>query len=478
MSSADESQERFNVSDEEPERVSLGQSLKARHISMIALGGIIGAGLFVGSSASISTTGPAIVLSYLLAGTLVVLVMRMLAEMAMIHSSSSNSFPELVRQSLGPLAGYMCGWLYWYFWVIVVPIEALAGAEIVSLYFQFIPVWAIAMILLTLLLLSNLFSVRSFAEFEFWFSLCKVSAIVIFILIAFLYVIGVIPGGSGLTNITQNQFMPRGISSVFAGVVSVIFAMTGAEIATIAAAEAEEPQTLIANLTLSIALRIIVFYVVSIFLVVAVVPWQTISPGDSPFGMALKIIGIPGSDVIMNIIVLIAVLSCLNSGLYASSRAIFTLSQYGDAPKWLTSLSQRQVPLRSLAAASAVSYLALGVSVISPQRVFLFLLNSCGATMVFLYLLISVAQLRMRRTIERQAPERLVIKMWLFPYLTITAIVAMLAVLIFMAITPGLTEQLWMSLIAAALFAALSPSARALYKRTIAAFGVKLHSQC
>jgi GABA permease len=221
------------------EENELQQGLKSRHMTMISLGGVIGAGLFVGSSAVISETGPAAVLSYLAAGLLIVLVMRMLGEMA-VANPQVGSFSEYARRAMGGWAGFSVGWLYWYFWAIVLAIEAVAGAEILQRWID-APLWLMALILMAVLTGVNLFSVKSFGEFEFWFAGIKVVAILAFILIALGFLFGIGGGDSpGLSNL--EGFAPAGGVTVLAGVVIVIFAFVGAEIVTIAAAESGEPE--------------------------------------------------------------------------------------------------------------------------------------------------------------------------------------------------------------------------------------------
>ena len=437
------------------ETVELSRSLKSRHVSMIAIGGIIGAGLFVGSSTVIQNTGPAAVVSYAIAGFIILLVMRMLSEMA-IAIEGVQTFPEFARVGLGPMAGFLSGWLYWYFWVVVVAIEAIAGAKIISDWFPMLPVWAVGVALMALLTAVNLMSARSYGEFEFWFSSLKVAAIIVFILLTAAWVFGLTSsnsGGGGFANLTAHGgFAPKGWELVLAGTTATIFSLCGAEIATIAAAESEEPAKVISRMTVSVSFRILVFYILSILLIVSIVPWTSIVPGISPFATTLKVMGYPGADVLMNAVVLVAVLSCLNSGLYVTSRALFGLAKYGDAPGWLVQVNARKVPARAILIASLFSYLALAAERLSPDQVFSFLLNSSGVTMILLYLMVSAAQLKLRTKYEAEAPERLQIRMWLHPFGTIAAIAAMAAILIFMALSPALASQLWMSLLVAAGF--------------------------
>ena len=428
----------------------LARSLRSRHVSMIAIGGIIGAGLFVGSSTSIATVGPAVVISYALAGLLVLLVMRILTEMAMVRPGL-GSFTEFVRAGLGNWAGFVSGWLYWYFWVIVVPIEAIAGANILKHWLPY-ETWQLGVMLLALMTGVNLTSTRSYGEFEFWLSSLKVAGIIAFIAIAGSYAFGLTaPDGPTFANLTsEGGFVPFGGLAIFAGVTSVIFALTGAEIATVAAAEANEPEKTIANITSSVALRILLFYVLAIFLIVSVISWKQVTPGTSPFTTALEGMNIPGAGTAMNIIVLIAVLSCLNSGLYVTSRVLFVLASRGDAPQALVKLSWNRVPARAIIAGSAFGYLAMAAAVLSPQGVFSFLVNASGALMLFIYLLLCFALIKDRKALARDGKPLPAIRMWFHPWSTYTVIVGILAVLVAMMLTPDLASQLYLSLLVTA----------------------------
>jgi GABA permease len=412
---------------------------------MIALGGVIGAGLFVGSGAVINQTGPAAVLSYLAAGLLVVLVMRMLGEMA-VANPSTGSFADYSRMALGNWAGFTAGWLYWWFWVIVLAIEAVAGAEILQRWFD-IPIWITSLVLMVLLTLTNLASVRSYGEFEFWFASIKVAAIIAFICLGAAYVLGLTGGEGGVSQLTaEGGFAPEGLGMVLTGIVIVIFAFVGAEIATIAAAESDQPKEAVTKATNSVIGRVLVFYVLSVFLIVCIVPWNSTQLGESPFVAALDIIGIAGAADIMNAIVLTAVLSCLNSGLYVASRMMFSLAHRGDAPQWTVQLNSRGVPARAILLATSVGYVSVIAAALWPETIFLWLVNSSGAVALFVYLLIAISQLRMRARLEREAPERLEVRMWGYPWLTYLVIAAIAVVIASMALVDDVRSQLWWSL--------------------------------
>jgi GABA permease len=420
----------------------LRHTLKQRHMTMIALGGVIGAGLFVGSGVVIKSAGPAAVLSFVITGLLVVLVMRMLGEMA-VALPAVGSFYEYARLAfadrprVGELAGFLTGWMYWYFWVIVVALEAVAGAGLIRFWLPDAPAWLISLGLMVALTLTNLISVRSYGEFEFWFASIKVGAILVFLLLAGAYVAGLWPGvAPSLANLTSHGgFAPNGILPILTGAVAATGFYFGAEIVTIAAAEAAEPAKAVAKATNSVITRVLLFYVGSILLVVCLVPWN--SPAmATPYVSALGAMGIGAAAQIMNAVVLTAVLSALNSGLYASSRMLFALTRRGDAPRGLAALSRNGVPIRAILLGTLFGYGAVVMSYVYPDTIFAFLVDSYGTVAIFVYLLIAVSQLRLRARLEREDPARLRIRMWAYPYLTYLAIAGMLAILVAMAFIP------------------------------------------
>ncbi|MDX2936228.1 amino acid permease [Streptomyces ipomoeae] len=415
----------------------LQAGLKNRHLSMIAIGGVIGAGLFVGSSSGIATAGPGILLSYALVGTMVVLVMRMLGEMSAANPTS-GSFSAHADRALGRWAGFSIGWLYWFFWVVVLAVEATAGAVILEGWIPAVPQWGWALIVMIVLTATNLVSVGSYGEFEFWFAGIKVVAIAAFIVIGGLAIFGLLPGveadKAGLTNLTDHGgFLPNGPGAILIGVLLVVFSFMGSEIATLAAGETENPQQAVTKSTNSIIWRIGVFYLGSIFVVVALLPWNDPSIKEKgSYVAALDSLGIAHAGQIMNFIVLTSVLSCLNSGLYTASRMAFSLGERGDAPKAFGRTNTRGVPMAAILSSVVFGFVAVIFNYFFPEGVFLFLVNSSGAVALFVWLVICFSQLRMRRIIEREAPEKLVVKMWLYPYLTWATIGLILFVLGYM----------------------------------------------
>ncbi|QIE23681.1 amino acid permease [Caballeronia sp. SBC2] len=431
----------------------LKAGLKQRHMTMIALGGVIGAGLFVGSGVVIQQTGPAAILSFLITGGLVVLVMRMLGEMA-CAMPAVGSFYEYARLAFagkrgpGKLAGFLTGWMYWYFWVIVVAVEAVAGAKLVQFWLPDTPAWMISLALLVLLTATNLISVASYGEFEFWFASIKVAAIIVFLFLGGLYVLGLWPASMHTTAVlptllSHGGFMPKGIGPVLSGAVAATGFYFGAEIVTIAAAEAQEPTKAVAKATNSVITRVLVFYVGSILLVVALVPWNSPQMA-TPYVSALSAMGIPAAANVMNAIVLTAVLSALNSGLYAASRMLFALTRHGDAPAGLAKVNRRGVPVRAILIGTVFGYASVVMSYVSPDTVFAFLVNSYGTVAIFVYVLIALSQLRLRARLERDTPQKLRVRMWCYPYLTWVAIIGMIGILVAMALIPEQRKPLWL----------------------------------
>ena len=441
----------------------LSHALRPRHVTMITIGGIIGAGLLVGSSVAISQVGPAVILSYALTGLLVLIVMRCLGEMA-VEMPHVRSFTEFARAGLGNWAGFSVGWLYWYFWAIVIPIEAIAGATILQ---QWLPYenWVIGAVLMAAMTAVNLMSAKSFGEFEFWFASIKVAAIIVFITICTAYAFGLTsPSGSTFANLTAHGgFAPFGFAAVLTGAIPVFFSMMGAEIVTIAAAESTEPAKSVARMVSGVVWRILAFYLGSIALIVTVVPWTMVKSGESPFTLALDFMGVPLAGTVMSILILTAVLSCLNASFYIASRVLYVLAVKGDAPRFLVETNSRYVPARSVWLASLVGFIGVIAAILSPGMVFGWLVKATGAIIIAIYVVICISQVRLRRAREREGKPAPVLPMWLFPWATYFAIAAMIAVLVKMALDPRMASEFWASAgsVAVALIAYFIKSRRA-----------------
>lgn len=299
------------------------------------------------------------------------------------------------------------------------------------------------------LTITNLFSVRAFGEFEYWFSLIKIVAIVLFLILAGSFVLGLLPNTTrDFSNLTAHGgFAPLGYSAAFLAVATIIFSFVGSEVVTIAAAESAESEKGVVRAVNSVIVRIMMFYVGSVFLVVMIVPWTDHQALVNPYVSALKNIGIPYADQIMNLVIVTAVLSCLNSGIYTSSRMLFALADKGDTPQSIKKLTKNGVPVRAILSCTVFGFISVAMAFISPETVFQFLLNSSGAIAIFVYLFIAISQLILRKKYEKECPERLKVKMWLYPYLTILTITAMSCIVITIAFNPATRSQLYLSIL-------------------------------
>ncbi|MFJ7156120.1 amino acid permease [Streptomyces sp. NPDC101118] len=436
----------------------LKAGLKNRHLSMIAIGGVIGAGLFVGSSGGIAKAGPAILISYALVGAMVVFVMRMLGEMA-AASPNSGSFSAYADRALGRWAGFSIGWLYWFFWVVVLAVEATAGAVILEGWIPAVPQWAWALIVMVVLTATNLASVSSYGEFEFWFAGIKVVAIGGFVIVGLLAVFGVLPGsdnpGAGFAHLTDaGGFLPNGAGAILTGVLMVVFSFMGSEIVTLAAGESEDPRRAVTKATNSVIWRIGVFYLGSIFVVLTLLPWNDKSIVEKgSYVAALDSIGIPHAGTIMEVIVLTAVLSCLNSGLYTASRMAFSLGERGDAPKSFAKVNAKGVPTAAILGSVVFGFLAVYFNYAFKDTVFDFLLNASGAIALFVWLAICFTQLKMRGILLREDPEKVTVRMWLFPWLTWATAAMIMFVIGYMFFDDGNRKVVILSTVVAAVVA-------------------------
>ncbi|MBQ1108190.1 MULTISPECIES: amino acid permease [Streptomyces] len=431
----------------------LSHGLKQRHLTMLGLGGVIGAGLFVGSGAGIAVAGPAIVVSYLIAGALAMLVMRMLGEMS-AAMPASGSFSVHAERALGRWAGFSVGWLYWFLLVVVLAVEATAAAQIAHGWVPGIEPWAWVLLFMVVFTAANLTAVKNFGEFEFWFASLKVGAIVVFLALGLLAVFGWLPDTDpvGMTNLTgQGGFLPNGWGGVVSGVLTVVFAFGGLEVVTIAAAETDDPARAVGRAVRSAVVRILFFYVGSMLVIVTVLPWTAQQAGLSPYVKVLDAIGVPSAGQIMNIVVFVALLSALNANLYGSSRMIFSLAERGEAPRGLLKVSgggSREttsgVPRRAVLASVAFGFVSVLLNLLWPDTVFLYMLNSVGAVLLFVWALIAASQLRLRARLEQEAPEALSLRMWCFPYLTWVTLAGLFGVLLLMLTDEAARPQvLW-----------------------------------
>ncbi|MFF4710071.1 amino acid permease [Streptomyces eurythermus] len=423
---------------------SLSHGLKQRHLSMIALGGVIGAGLFVGSGAGIAAAGPSIVVAYALSGVLVMLVMRMLGEMSAAYPSS-GSFSAHAERAIGPWAGFAAGWSFWVLLCTAVGLEGIGAAKIVQGWLPGTPQWMWVALFMVVFCGTNLAAVRNFGEFEFWFAALKVGAISLFLILGVLAIAGVLPGTDAPGTSNLGDFMPNGGDGLVIGLLASVFAYGGLETVTIAAAESQDPVRGVASAVRTAMWRIAVFYIGSMAVAVTLVPWDSKEvTAKGPYIATLEHMGIPGASQLMNVVILVALLSAMNANIYGASRIAFSLVERGLGPRLLARLSGG-VPRIAVVTSSVLGFVCVLLSYWRPDDIFKWLLNMIGAVILVVWIFIAVSQLLLRRRIEREAPERLVVRMWAFPWLTWVALAGMAAIFVLMWREPDTRTQLYSS---------------------------------
>ncbi|HDS1680246.1 TPA: amino acid permease [Pseudomonas putida] len=420
----------------------LGNGLKGRQVTMISIGGVIGAGLFVGSSNAIAAAGPAVLVAYVIAAAIVVLVMQMLGEMATARPDT-GSFSSYADQAIGRWAGFSIGWLYWWFYVLVIAIEAIVAGNILGDWLG-LPHAFTAFAISLVLIGCNSLSVGSFGTLEYWLSLFKVVSIVTFIVLGVLAIFGLLPGSStsGISNLWANGgFAPKGNVAIVAALLTAMFSFQGSEVVTIAAAESRDPKANIKKAIRAVVWRLGLFYLGSMFVVVCLVPWNAPGLAQGSYQAVLNAMNIPWAPGIMSIVVLVAVTSCLNSAIYTASRMAYSLARRGDAPKAVSHTTAQGVPLLAVALTAGAALAALAANYLLPAEVFQFLLATSGALALLMYLVIAVTQLCMRRKLVALG-KRLEVRMWLFPWLTLLTIAFIVGVFAVMAAFPGQRAEL------------------------------------
>lgn len=437
---------------------ALQKSLKTRHITMISIGGVIGTGLFVGTGKNILSTGPAAVISYAIACLLIVLIMQMVGEMAAGEivlgkksggSAELGSFASYAGKYIGPWAGFTVGWLYWASWVFIVGLEAALIGGMLHNWFPMIPIWLGSVGITLLMTIVNIYSVKSFGEFEYWLSFVKVTAIVVFLIVGIAMILGIWPNSEpkGLGILTEfGGFAPNGIVPIFTAIVFVIFSICGAEVAAIAAAESENPAKNIVRAIRNVVFRLGLFFVGSVAIMVLLIPWNDTKMLAAPYANILTMAGLPIAAQLIQIVIFISLISVLNSALYTSSRMLLEMSRQGDAPKIFSQIkNNRGVPVPAVIGSTVVAYICAMLYFISPEVIFYFLGNCVGGLMIAVYIFIAISQIRFRRHYDKVSDETLSIKMWLFPYLSYVTIGILIVVYFCQALIESLRSQFYLS---------------------------------
>jgi len=387
------------VTDAAPDEEGYQRGLGSRQIQMIAIGGAIGTGLFLGAGTAISKAGPSLILSYAVAGVVIFVIMRALGEL-LTYRPVSGSFAEYAREFLGPFAGFVTGWTYWLFWVVTGMAETTAAAVYVKFWAPDIPQWLSALTFLLILYAANLISVKLFGEIEFWFSMVKVTAIIGMILIGIgVLTIGFSDAGdtASITNLWKDGgFFPKGIGATVMTLQIVMFAYLGVELVGVTAGESENPEKNLPRAINTLPWRIALFYVGALTIILSLVPWSEFQPGVSPFVAAFGKIGIPAAAGIINFVVLTAALSSCNSGMYSTGRMLRDLALRGQAPGPLTGLNRRRTPAAAITLSTVLMGAGVVLNYLVPARAFEYITSVATVCGLWTWAVILISQIRYR----------------------------------------------------------------------------------
>ena len=426
-----------DTSNEVTDQHTLKRHLKARHIRLMALGSTIGVGLFLGSGTAISQAGPAILLSYLLAGMIAFIVLRALGEMA-VHNPVAGSFAQYAHDYVGPLTGYLVGWGYWFYWVIVGVAEVTAVGIYMGLWFPDVPQWIWAVSSLVLMGGLNFIAVRLFGEFEFWFALIKVVAIVAMIAIGFgVIFFGIGNGGValGISNLwAHGGFFPTGMHGFLLSLQMAIFAYVGIEMIGLSAGETENPERTIPIAIDSLIVRILVFYGGALFVILSIYPWNEVGQVGSPFVAMFERLGLREAAGIVNFVVVTAALSSCNAGIFSGGRLLYGLSLNTYAPKVMQKISRTGVPFVAILTTVSIASIGAFLNYFLPDEAFLLVTSAVTFIGLMVWVGILITQMMFRKKLSHEKIQGLKYKSFLWPLGSWLALAAITFILVLLAI--------------------------------------------
>lgn len=423
---------------------NLQQGLKTRHLTMMGLGSAIGAGLFLGTGVGIRAAGPAVIVSYAIAGTVVMVIMQMLGEMA-AAKPAPGSFASYAGFAFGHWAEFTLGWLFWMMQTMVLGAEITGASAIMSEWFN-VPQWIPALVCVAFFAVVNLAAVRGFGEFEFWFSFIKVSVIGLFLVIGVLLIFGLLPGHDfvGTTHFLGDGFAPNGLTGIAVATLAVAFAFGGIEIVTIAAAESEDPQTSIRRATRTVIWRIGLFYIGSVLVITFLLPFHQIqdaeTAAESPFTQVLEMADLPAVVGLMEAVIVVSLLSAFNAQIYASSRMMYSLSRRGNAPKMFSYVNPHGVPIASVMLSMIFAFLSVGLQWWNPTGLLDFLLNAVGGILIAIWIMVALSYLKLHPVLLKLGLLGSV-RMRGYPWLPWVSIAALGAFVILMLFDPASRGQ-------------------------------------
>lgn len=382
------------------EAPELARHLTSRHLQLLAIGGTIGTGLFLGAGQSIHVAGPSLIFAYLLAGLMCFFLLRALGEL-LLADGGDRSFLDLLQHHLGPKAAFVAGWTYWFCWVAVAMAQVTAIGVYIRFWWPGLPQWLPGLVALVVLLLVNLASVGTFGELEFWFAMIKVVAIVALIGVGVVLIGGHVQtagGTASLTNLTAHGgLFPRGLRGFLLSFQMVTFSFTSIEQVGLTAAETHNPRQTLPKVINWLPINVLTLYVGALVVLMSLFPWSAVDQTGSPFVQVFHSLGIPGAAGLINFVVLTAAASACMACLYSAGRLLFELSIKQPRLRGLTKLSRRQVPVRALMVSSLVIALAVGLNAVLPASVFTLVSSAATVSFLFVWLMIIIAHLRYRR---------------------------------------------------------------------------------
>lgn len=408
---------------------------------MMGLGSAVGAGLFLGTGVGIKAAGPAVLVSYIVAGIVVVFVMRMLGELAAARPAS-GTFATYARQAFGGWAGFALGWLYWFMLIMVMGTEITGAGAIMGKWFG-VEGWIPGLVCVVLFTVVNLFAVRGFGEFEYWFSFVKVAVIIFFLVIGVLLIFGWLPGHESVGTSNFTPFAPEGIAGVSAGLLAVAFAFGGIEIVTIAAAESDKPSAAITAAVRAVVWRIMVFYLGSVVVITALLDRSTLDKAedaaDSPFTRVLGMAEVPAIVGIMEVVIVLALLSAFNAQIYATSRLMYSFAWQGNAPKIFRRLSGQKVPTAAVVCSLVFAFISVGLQIWGPEDLINILFNAVGGSLLVIWVMIVLSELKLRPQLEAEGSLRL--RMWAWPTLPVATLIALIGLTVLMLFDDTARQQ-------------------------------------
>ncbi|NIF00991.1 aromatic amino acid transporter AroP [Pantoea sp. Acro-805] len=423
---------------------SLHRGLKNRHIQLIALGGAVGTGLFLGSASVIKSAGPAVILGYAIAGFIAFLIMRQLGEMV-VEEPVAGSFSHFAYKYWGNFAGFASGWNYWVLYVLVAMAELSAVGKYIQFWYPEFPTWASAAIFFVVINAINLTNVKVFGEMEFWFAIIKVVAVIGMILFGgWLLFSGNAGPQASVTNLwSQGGFLPHGMTGLVMMMAIIMFSFGGLELVGITAAEADNPQESISKATNQVLWRILIFYIGSLAVLLSLMPWTRVTEETSPFVLIFHELGDALVANALNVVILTAALSVYNSCVYCNSRMLFGLAQQGNAPKALLSVDKRGVPVATILVSAVATALCVLINYLMPGEAFGLLMSLVVSALVINWAMISLAHMKFRKKKDQQGVTTR-FKAVLYPFGNWLCLAFMAAVLVIMAITPGMAISVWL----------------------------------